>query len=36
MGRYTTITQKSTPKGKQYKTTIKYQDIILGFDNIYD
>ena len=35
MGRYTTISNKQTPKGKRYKTTVKYPDIPLGFDDIY-
>ena len=35
MGRYTTISDKVTPKGKRYKTTVKYPDIPLGFDDIY-
>ncbi len=35
MGRYTTISDKETIKGKRYKTTVKYPDIPLGFDDIY-
>tara|TARA_Y100000114_G_C11761782_1_gene330200 strand:+ start:338 stop:640 length:303 start_codon:yes stop_codon:yes gene_type:complete len=35
MGRYTTISNKETPEGKRYKTTVKYPDIPLGFDDIY-
>ena len=35
MGRYTTISDKETLKGKRYKTTVKYPDIPLGFDDIY-
>ena len=35
MGRYTNITDHQTPKGKQYKTTVKYPDIPLNFNDIY-
>ena len=35
MGRYTTIASTQTPKGKRYKTTVKYPDLPLGFDDIY-
>ena len=35
MGRYTTIADTTTLKGKQYKTTVKYPDLPLGFDDIY-
>ena len=35
MGRYTNITTATTPKGKQYKTTVKYLDIPLSFEDIY-
>ena len=30
MGRYTNIANRSTLKGKQYKSTTKYPDIPLG------
>ena len=35
MGRYTNIITTSTPQGKSYKTTVKYPDIPLGFEDIY-
>jgi len=35
MGRYTNITTDSTIKGKQFKVTVKYPDIPLGFNDIY-
>ena len=35
MGRYTNIANRSTLKGKQYKSTTKYPDIPLGFNDIY-
>ena len=35
MGRYTTIEGTRTPKGRQYKTTVKYPDLPLSFNDIY-
>jgi len=35
MGRYTNITNEQTPKGKQYKSTVKYPDIPLSFNDTY-
>tara|TARA_R110002072_G_scaffold96782_6_gene212730 strand:+ start:3476 stop:3778 length:303 start_codon:yes stop_codon:yes gene_type:complete len=35
MGRYTNILVTSTTQGKRYKTTVKYPDLPLSFDDIY-
>ena len=35
MGRYTTIAERTTSTGKSFKSTVKYPDIPLGFEDIY-
>ena len=35
MGRYTNINTLATPEGKRFKSTVKYPDIPLSFDDIY-